>query len=176
MLLWRRFGESGRGRGQKEEERRGRRIVFRWRSQAAVQTVILLLSRRPVSSSASQLLYYAADRSETSRKPDEVYGVIERLAPHGRKLELFGRKHNIRPGWLTLGNQREYTSNVSGVTDTSARLADHRARSPRTPVRAVSRPDVPACTVMLYAYGCGMSVLGIVRMASRWRKCCTQGI
>lgn len=29
-----------------------------------------------------------------------------RLAPHGRKLELFGRKHNTRPGWLTLGNQR----------------------------------------------------------------------
>lgn len=46
-----------------------------------------------------------ADGRETSRKPDEVYGVIERLAPHGRKLEMFGRKHNIRPGWLTLGNQ-----------------------------------------------------------------------
>lgn len=59
-----------------------------------------------------------AEVRETSRKPDEVYGVIERyvpfldfkltgrLAPHGRKLELFGRKHNTRPGWLTLGNQR----------------------------------------------------------------------
>ncbi|WRT68331.1 uncharacterized protein IL334_005307 [Kwoniella shivajii] len=46
-----------------------------------------------------------AEVRETSRKPDEVYGVIERLAPHGRKLELFGRKHNTRPGWLTLGNQ-----------------------------------------------------------------------
>ncbi|KAG9025545.1 hypothetical protein FRB95_010071 [Tulasnella sp. JGI-2019a] len=42
---------------------------------------------------------------ETSRKPDEVYGVIERMCPGGRKLEIFGRKHNIRPGWLTLGNQ-----------------------------------------------------------------------
>nr|XP_018261410.1 mRNA methyltransferase [Kwoniella dejecticola CBS 10117]OBR83568.1 mRNA methyltransferase [Kwoniella dejecticola CBS 10117] len=46
-----------------------------------------------------------AEVRETSRKPDEVYGVIERLAPHGRKLEMFGRKHNTRPGWLTLGNQ-----------------------------------------------------------------------
>ncbi|WWD19012.1 hypothetical protein CI109_103469 [Kwoniella shandongensis] len=46
-----------------------------------------------------------AEVRETSRKPDEVYGVIERLAPKGRKLELFGRKHNTRPGWLTLGNQ-----------------------------------------------------------------------
>ncbi|KAG2740449.1 MT-A70-domain-containing protein [Suillus brevipes Sb2] len=42
---------------------------------------------------------------ETSRKPDEVYGLIERMCPGGRKIEIFGRKHNTRSGWLTLGNQ-----------------------------------------------------------------------
>lgn len=60
---------------------------------------------------------------ETSRKPDEVYELIERMCPGGRKVEIFGRKHNTRPGyviysrppistgvdernrWLTLGNQ-----------------------------------------------------------------------
>ncbi|KZO93729.1 MT-A70-domain-containing protein [Calocera viscosa TUFC12733] len=42
---------------------------------------------------------------ETSRKPDEVYGLIERMCPSGRKMEIFGRQHNARPGWLTLGNQ-----------------------------------------------------------------------
>ncbi|KAJ1981294.1 methyltransferase [Dimargaris verticillata] len=42
---------------------------------------------------------------ETSRKPDEVYGLIDRLSPGTRKLELFGRSHNTRPGWVTLGNQ-----------------------------------------------------------------------
>ncbi|KAF5387863.1 hypothetical protein D9615_000162 [Tricholomella constricta] len=42
---------------------------------------------------------------ETSRKPEEVYGLIERMCPGGRKIEVFGRKHNTRPGWLTLGNQ-----------------------------------------------------------------------
>ena len=55
---------------------------------------------------------------ETSRKPDEVYGMIERMCPGGRKigeyqikrdielqlmqdlsLEIFGRKHNTRPGY-----------------------------------------------------------------------------
>jgi len=35
---------------------------------------------------------------ETSRKPDEVYGMIERVCPGGRKVEIFGRKHNTRPG------------------------------------------------------------------------------
>lgn len=43
---------------------------------------------------------------ETSRKPDELYGIIERLVgQHARKLEIFGRDHNIRPGWFTVGNQ-----------------------------------------------------------------------
>ena len=35
---------------------------------------------------------------ETSRKPDEAYGLIERMCPGGRKVEIFGRKHNARPG------------------------------------------------------------------------------
>lgn len=42
---------------------------------------------------------------ETSRKPDEIYTLIERMSPGGRKVELFGRPHNTRPGWVTLGNQ-----------------------------------------------------------------------
>jgi len=36
---------------------------------------------------------------ETSRKPDEVYGIIERMCPGGRKVEIFGRRHNTRPGY-----------------------------------------------------------------------------
>eukprot|EP01118_Nematostelium_gracile_P013153 TRINITY_DN4935_c0_g1_i3.p1 TRINITY_DN4935_c0_g1~~TRINITY_DN4935_c0_g1_i3.p1 ORF type:complete len:426 (+),score=101.48 TRINITY_DN4935_c0_g1_i3:430-1707(+) len=46
-----------------------------------------------------------AEVRETSRKPDEVYQMIERLSPGTRKLELFGRQHNVHPGWVTLGNQ-----------------------------------------------------------------------
>jgi mRNA (2'-O-methyladenosine-N6-)-methyltransferase len=42
---------------------------------------------------------------ETSRKPDEIYGIIERMCPESKRVELFGRVHNTRPGWLTLGNQ-----------------------------------------------------------------------
>ncbi|XP_031561596.1 N6-adenosine-methyltransferase subunit METTL3-like [Actinia tenebrosa] len=46
-----------------------------------------------------------AEVRETSHKPDEIYGLIERLAPGTRKLEIFGRQHNIQPNWITLGNQ-----------------------------------------------------------------------
>lgn len=46
-----------------------------------------------------------AEVRETSHKPDELYGVIERLTPGTRKIELFGRAHNCQPNWMTLGNQ-----------------------------------------------------------------------
>jgi mRNA (2'-O-methyladenosine-N6-)-methyltransferase len=46
-----------------------------------------------------------AEVRDTSRKPDELYSIIERLCPNGKKIELFGRRHNARPGWLTVGNQ-----------------------------------------------------------------------
>ncbi|KAF6020880.1 hypothetical protein EB796_020795 [Bugula neritina] len=46
-----------------------------------------------------------AEVRATSHKPDEIYGVIERLSPGTRKIELFGRPHNVQPNWMTLGNQ-----------------------------------------------------------------------
>jgi len=46
-----------------------------------------------------------AEVRATSHKPDEIYGMIERLSPGTRKIELFGRPHNIQPNWMTLGNQ-----------------------------------------------------------------------
>ncbi|OXA62114.1 N6-adenosine-methyltransferase subunit METTL3 [Folsomia candida] len=48
-----------------------------------------------------------AEVRATSHKPDEIYGIIERLSPGTRKIELFGRPHNIQPNWITLGNQLE---------------------------------------------------------------------
>lgn len=48
-----------------------------------------------------------AEVRETSRKPDELYTMLERLSPGTRKLEIFGRPHNQRPGWITLGNQTD---------------------------------------------------------------------
>ena len=46
-----------------------------------------------------------AEVRATSHKPDEVYGIIERLSPGTTKIELFGRQHNCQPNWVTLGNQ-----------------------------------------------------------------------
>ncbi|CAK0783651.1 hypothetical protein CVIRNUC_006850 [Coccomyxa viridis] len=46
-----------------------------------------------------------AEVRETSRKPDEMYSLLERLSPGTRKLEIFARAHNLQPGWVGLGNQ-----------------------------------------------------------------------
>uniref|UniRef100_A0A8D2DDH0 mRNA m(6)A methyltransferase n=1 Tax=Sciurus vulgaris TaxID=55149 RepID=A0A8D2DDH0_SCIVU len=46
-----------------------------------------------------------AEVRSTSHKPDEIYGMIERLSPGTRKIELFGRPHNVQPNWITLGDQ-----------------------------------------------------------------------
>ncbi|GLC36905.1 hypothetical protein PLESTB_000179800 [Pleodorina starrii] len=46
-----------------------------------------------------------AEVRETSRKPDEMYSLLERLSPGTRKLEIFARKHNLFAGWVGLGNQ-----------------------------------------------------------------------
>ena len=38
-------------------------------------------------------------------KPEELYSIIEHFCNCRRRLELFGRDNNIRPGWLTLGDE-----------------------------------------------------------------------
>jgi N6-adenosine-specific RNA methylase IME4 len=45
---------------------------------------------------------------ENSRKPDELYNIVERMVRGSKSsycLELFGRSHNLRPCWITVGNQ-----------------------------------------------------------------------
>ncbi|KAJ4953890.1 hypothetical protein NE237_030722 [Protea cynaroides] len=59
-----------------------------------------------------------AEVRETSRKPDEMYPMLERISPRTRKLELFARMHNTHAGWMSLGNQ------LSGV-----RLVDEGLRA-----------------------------------------------
>ena len=49
-------------------------------------------------------LLLASVRGE-SVKPDESYARIEELVPEGHYLDIFARKFNIRPNYVTIGNQ-----------------------------------------------------------------------
>ncbi|KAG8390610.1 hypothetical protein BUALT_Bualt01G0101400 [Buddleja alternifolia] len=41
----------------------------------------------------------------STAKPEDMYRIIEHFALGRRRLELFGGDHNIRSGWLTVGNE-----------------------------------------------------------------------
>jgi N6-adenosine-specific RNA methylase IME4 len=46
----------------------------------------------------------------STKKPEELYDIIEHFCLGRRRLELFGEDHNIRPGWVTIGSQLTSTN------------------------------------------------------------------
>ena len=52
----------------------------------------------------SDVIY--SERRGQSQKPTEIYEMIEEIyGEKGKFLEIFGRRHNLRPKWTTLGNE-----------------------------------------------------------------------
>ncbi|KAL2336021.1 hypothetical protein Fmac_010467 [Flemingia macrophylla] len=80
-----------------------------------------------------------AEVRETSRKPDEMYPMLERISPRTRKLELFARMHNTHAGWMSPGNQ------LSGVRLVDEGLrARFKAAYPDVEVQPPSHPRASA--------------------------------
>ncbi|SPP82740.1 N6-adenosine-methyltransferase MT-A70-like protein [Drosophila guanche] len=81
-----------------------------------------------------------AEVRATSHKPDEIYGIIERLSPGTRKIELFGRPHNIQPNWITLGNQLDGIRLVDPelITQFQKRYPDGNCMSPAAAANAAA--------------------------------------
>jgi len=46
-----------------------------------------------------------SERRGQSQKPEEIYHLIEEIAPGGKYLEIFGRRNNLRNHWVTVGNE-----------------------------------------------------------------------
>ncbi|KAL6557012.1 hypothetical protein OROHE_006888 [Orobanche hederae] len=83
-----------------------------------------------------------AEVRETSRKPDEMYPMLERISPRTRKLELFARMNNVQAGWLSLGNQ------LQGVRLVDEGLrARFRAAYPDVDVQPSSPPRTAAMDI-----------------------------
>ncbi|XP_022737968.1 N6-adenosine-methyltransferase MT-A70-like [Durio zibethinus] len=83
-----------------------------------------------------------AEVRETSRKPDEMYPMLERISPRTRKLELFARMHNTHAGWISLGNQ------LSGVRLVDEGLrARYKAAYPQVDVQPPSPPKASAMEI-----------------------------
>lgn len=73
---------------------------------AATASVVDKLRKIPLSGASSTCLLNVsnnvlfAEVRKKSQKPDEMYEIIDMLMPGGKKIELFARNNNIRPGWV----------------------------------------------------------------------------
>ncbi|NTY02043.1 MT-A70 family methyltransferase [Deinococcus sp. JMULE3] len=61
---------------------------------------------RTLAPGRSQVNFVATQKREHSRKPDEIFPIIEACSP-GPRLELFAR--GLREGWTVWGNQADET-------------------------------------------------------------------
>ena len=92
---------------------------------------------RTLAPGRSQVNLLATRKREHSRKPDELYEIIEACSP-GPRLELFARGE--RPGWTCWGNQA--TPDYETTWDTYAHNSatdDSAADRPRLSARPRKR-------------------------------------
>ena len=105
----------------------GRGVGFYFRNV----TEILLFgvrgkNARTAQAGRTQVNYLATRKREHSRKPDEIFPIIEACSP-GPRLELFARGQ--RPGWACWGDQAEaYEPTWSTYSHNSARELPQAAR------------------------------------------------
>ena len=90
---------------RKDGQSDGRGVGFYFRN---VTELVLFGTRgkgaRTLAPGRSQVNLLGTRKREHSRKPDELYDIIEACSP-GPRLELFAR--GSRPGWTAWGNQAE---------------------------------------------------------------------
>jgi N6-adenosine-specific RNA methylase IME4 len=90
----------------------GRGVGFYFRN---VTELVLFGARgnmRTLAPGRSQVNLFATRKREHSRKPDELYDIIEACSP-GPYLELFARFR--RPGWCQWGNEDVEQNSLTGV-------------------------------------------------------------
>ncbi len=82
----------------------GRGVGFYFRNTTEIILFGIKGKIRTLPPGRSQVNIIKSMKKEHSRKPDELYGLIEQCSP-GPYLELFARGE--RPKWVTWGNQAE---------------------------------------------------------------------
>lgn len=82
----------------------GRGVGFYFRNTTEMVLFGVRGHMRTLQPGRSQVNFIATRKQEHSRKPDELYHIIENCSP-GPYLELFAR--NTKPKWKAFGNQAE---------------------------------------------------------------------
>jgi hypothetical protein len=119
-IVWRKIRKDGGSDG--------RGVGFYFRN---VTEVVLFGVRgknaRTLQPGRTQVNYLETRKREHSRKPDEIYPIIEACSP-GPRIELFAR--GVRPGWTVWGNEAAETYEPSWKT------YSHNSATERRPVAA----------------------------------------
>jgi N6-adenosine-specific RNA methylase IME4 len=82
----------------------GRGVGFYFRNTTEIILFGVRGGIRTLNPGRSQVNIIRTQKQEHSRKPDEMYNIIEKCSP-GPYLEIFAR--DTRPGWDTFGNQAD---------------------------------------------------------------------
>ena len=106
----------------------GRGVGFYFRN---VTEIVLFGVRgknaRTLAPGRRQVNYLSSRKREHSRKPDELYPIIEACSP-GPHLELFAR--GVRPGWTAWGNQADETYTPTWKTYAHNSRSNSRSLTP----------------------------------------------
>lgn len=104
----------------------GRGVGFYFRNVTELVLFGVRGSLRTQAAGRRQVNLLATRKREHSRKPDELYQIIEACSP-GPYLELFARRRH--PGWKVWGNEapREHAGSVVTMTTAPVRGAGRRA-------------------------------------------------
>ncbi|KAF9614130.1 hypothetical protein IFM89_015449 [Coptis chinensis] len=86
----------------------------------------------------------------SSKKPEDMYRIIEHFSLGRRRLELFGEDHNIRSGWLTVGkglsssnfNAEGYIRNFCDKDGKVWQGGGGRNPPPEAPHLVLTTPDI----------------------------------
>src|SRR5436309_10076699 len=90
----------------------GRGVGFYFRNVTELVLFGIKGKMRTLDPGRSQVNYLATRKREHSRKPDEIYHIIESCSP-GPYLELFARFPHF--GWHQWGNEDVEENSVTGV-------------------------------------------------------------
>jgi N6-adenosine-specific RNA methylase IME4 len=90
----------------------GRGVGFYFRNVTELILFGVRGSMRTLRPGRTQVNLFSTRKREHSRKPDEIYGLVEACSP-GPYMELFARFR--RRGWSQWGNENVQENTVSGV-------------------------------------------------------------
>lgn len=115
-LVWHKIRKDGGSDG------RGVGFYFRNVTEMVLFGVRGKNPRRTLAPARSQVNFLASRKREHSRKPDELFDIIEKCSP-GPFLELFARFP--RPNWSSWGNEDVEENHSTGVALRKGHVARH---------------------------------------------------